>query len=82
MIKATKTIVKTSVLAKALYGKIRLEHSPEKGFIVTFWIVKLPFWIGWEMFDRVHEKFAEIVKIKETKKSNGKQETLKHKQIR
>lgn len=59
----TEESVKTTVLAKALYGKVRLEYHPTKGFVVSIWITR-PFWISWDMFDKVHEKFAEIVKIK------------------
>jgi hypothetical protein len=58
---------KAQVLAKALYGKVRLEHHPVKGFVVSVWITK-PFWISWDMFDKIHAKFAEIVKIKTPKK--------------
>lgn len=67
-----KEEAKVKVLAKALYGKVRLEYHPIKGFVVSFWITK-PFWISWEMFEKIHEKFAEIVKIKSVKKNEEKQ---------
>lgn len=60
--------IKSKVMSKALYGKIRLEYHPSQGFRVTFWVVKIPFWIDWKMFNAIHEKFAEIVKIKTPKK--------------
>lgn len=59
---------KAKILSKALYGKVRLEHHPTQGFRVTFWVVSIPFFITWDMFDKIHEKFAEIVKIKTAKK--------------
>lgn len=58
---------KAKIMAKALYGKVRLEYHPTQGFRITFWITK-PFYITWAMFDSIHEKFAEIVKIKTPKK--------------
>lgn len=60
--------IKVKILSRALYGKVRLEYHPTQGFRVTFWIVNIPFFITWEMFDNIHEKFAEIVKIKTAKK--------------
>lgn len=55
---------KSIILSKALYGQVRLEHHPDKGFIVAIRSKKVIFWFTWAMFKRVFEKFDDVVKVK------------------
>ena len=53
---------KSIILKRFLYGKIRLEEHPKKGFIVSLRGNKEIFWMTWKRFDFIHNQFKEIIK--------------------
>jgi len=58
--KDKKQTQKPIILGKRLYGKVRLEHHPGKGFYITFWVTKFPFWISFWKFEEIYKHFKEI----------------------
>ena len=70
-----KEIKKTrpELIAHALYGKVRLEKYKERGLVVSFRGNKEIFWMDWDRFEKVFNKFAEVAKFKQTNnQKNGK----------
>jgi len=53
------------LISHALYGKVRLEHYKERGFVVSFKGNKEVFWLDFKRMEKIMEKFAELVKIKQ-----------------
>jgi len=73
--KEIKKQEKANLISHALYGKVRLEHYKERGFVVSFKGNKEVFWLDWDRLKKIIEKFDELVKIKQNLiKKNGKQD--------
>jgi hypothetical protein len=64
---------KPQLITHALYGRVRLEKYKERGLVVSIRGNKETFWMDWKRFDKIYNKFVEIVKYKNNNdKKNGK----------
>lgn len=73
--KEIKKQEKANLISHALYGKVRLEHYKERGFVVSFKGSKEIFWLDWSRLKGIMDKFEELVKIKKNlNKKNGKKD--------